>query len=182
MCSRAGDAPQIVDYATINAQCIVEQKYIRGAMMRSLLYIQVSVSGQALVFVVRHQGWSIIQRAGTLTYAAFFLAQLGATCIGVFGFGGYNVPRYDFSDCQFCGLSTGGKVRAVAAARDCLRRPSQPLPPLDDARGVATERLPLPLPLCAHRAAPAQVPFFNSGKVPRAQTESEFTASVIGCT
>ncbi len=102
---------QIVDYATINAQCIVEQKYIRGAMMRSLLYIQVSVSGQALVFVVRHQGWSIIQRAGTLTYVAFALAQTGATLIGIFGFGGYTVPRHKFEDCQFCGLSTGGKVR-----------------------------------------------------------------------
>lgn len=120
---------------TILQQCMVEQTYIRGAMMRSLLYIQVSVSGQALVFVVRHQGWSLIQKAGTATYLAFFLAQLGATLIGVFGFGGYTTPASNFENCEFCGLSTGGKV-----------------------------------------------PFFSSKRVPRAQTESEFTASVIGCT
>lgn len=55
---------------------MVEQKYVRGAMMRALLYVQVSVSGQALVFVVRNQGYSLFQRAGSLTYAAFFLAQV----------------------------------------------------------------------------------------------------------
>lgn len=45
-------------------------------MMRALLYVQVSVSGQALVFVVRNQGYSLFQRAGSLTYAAFFMAQV----------------------------------------------------------------------------------------------------------
>lgn len=57
-------------------QCIAEQKYVRGAMTRTLLYAQVSVSGQALVFVVRNQGWSLTQRAGNLTYIAFVLAQV----------------------------------------------------------------------------------------------------------
>lgn len=37
--------------------------------------LQVSVSGQALVFVVRTSGWSITSRAGLLTYVAFFAAQ-----------------------------------------------------------------------------------------------------------
>jgi H+-transporting ATPase len=91
-------------------QCKTEQKYIRGAMMRSLLYTQVSISGQALVFVVRTKGWSLTQRAGMATYIAFVLAQLGSTLIGIFGFGGYVKPRHQFDDCQFCGLSTGGKV------------------------------------------------------------------------
>ena len=38
--------------------------------------LQVSVSGQALVFVVRCVGWSWRSRAGALTYAAFFFAQV----------------------------------------------------------------------------------------------------------
>lgn len=58
------------------SQCMIEQKYVRGAMMRSLLYTQVSVSGQALVFVVRNQGYSLTNRAGGLTYIAFFGAQV----------------------------------------------------------------------------------------------------------
>ena len=37
--------------------------------------LQVSVSGQALVFVVRTSGWSITSRAGLFTYIAFFAAQ-----------------------------------------------------------------------------------------------------------
>jgi H+-transporting ATPase len=78
-------------------------------MLPTLLH-QVSVSGQALVFVVRHQGWSLVQRAGLATYFAFFAAQLGASLIAIFGFGGYIKPRHRLEDCQFCGLSTGGKV------------------------------------------------------------------------
>ena len=39
-----------------------------------------SISGQALVFVVRTPGWSPIMRAGALTYIAFFAAQVGHTC------------------------------------------------------------------------------------------------------
>jgi hypothetical protein len=61
---------------TLLEQCKTEQKYTRGAMMRSLLYNQVSISGQALVFVVRTQEWSVMARAGTLTYMAFILAQV----------------------------------------------------------------------------------------------------------
>ena len=61
---------------TLMDQCMSEQVYVRGAMMRSLLYNQVSVSGQALVFVVRTQDYSLMSRAGTLTYAAFVLAQV----------------------------------------------------------------------------------------------------------
>jgi hypothetical protein len=38
----------------------------------------VSVSGQALVFVVRTQKWSVSTPAGLLTYAAFILAQVCA--------------------------------------------------------------------------------------------------------
>ena len=38
---------------------------------------QVSISGQALVFVVRDQRWSLMTRAGAWTYGAFFAAQVG---------------------------------------------------------------------------------------------------------
>lgn len=37
--------------------------------------LQVSISGQALVFVVRTISWSFMSRAGSLTYIAFFGAQ-----------------------------------------------------------------------------------------------------------
>ena len=38
--------------------------------------LQVSISGQAVVFVVRTLRWSPISVAGKLTYIAFFLAQV----------------------------------------------------------------------------------------------------------
>lgn len=88
-------------------QCVAEQSHTRGAMMRSLLYNQVSISGQLLVFVVRTQKWSFASRAGLLTYVAFILAQIGSTCIAIFGFNGYGFPRSRFDDCQFCQLSDG---------------------------------------------------------------------------
>jgi len=91
-------------------QCKAEQLYVRGAMMRSLLYNQVSISGQMLVFVVRTQKYSLLSRAGSLTYIAFFLAQAGATLISVFGFNGYVEPRFHLEDCQFCTYSTGEDV------------------------------------------------------------------------
>ena len=38
--------------------------------------LQVSISGQGLVFVVRTVKYSIFQRAGLYTYIAFFCAQV----------------------------------------------------------------------------------------------------------
>ncbi|KAG1652728.1 hypothetical protein FOA52_007442 [Chlamydomonas sp. UWO 241] len=100
---------------SVLVQCMTEQLYVRGAMMRSLLYNQVSISGQMLVFVVRTQGWSLISRAGTLTYIAFLLAQLGSTMISVFGFNGYTTPRHVYGDCQFCEYSNGGIIKFFPA-------------------------------------------------------------------
>ncbi|KDD77131.1 hypothetical protein H632_c12p1 [Helicosporidium sp. ATCC 50920] len=124
------------DCSSITAleQCMVEQKYVRGAMMRALLYLQVSVSGQALVFVVRCVGFSLMQRAGTLTYLAFFGAQVCSSLIAGFGMDGFDVPSDNLDDCVFCTLSSGNEN-----------------------------------------------PFFNRRVVPLAQTESVYTASVIGC-
>ncbi|GLI62247.1 hypothetical protein VaNZ11_004843 [Volvox africanus] len=90
---------------SVLSQCMVEQKYVRGAMLRSLIYNQVSVSGQALVLVVRNQAYSLAQKAGTLTYVAFVFAQIGSTLISIFGFGGYVPPRNSLKDCQFCSYS-----------------------------------------------------------------------------
>ncbi|KAK9798585.1 hypothetical protein WJX73_003965 [Symbiochloris irregularis] len=89
-------------------QCMAEQKWMRESMLRSLLYVQVSISGQAVVFVVRATGWSLTSRAGVLTYAAFFFAQFAATIIGLFGFNGYDNPRAFVKPCIFCRLSGGG--------------------------------------------------------------------------
>lgn len=93
---------------TILEQCTAEQKYVRGAMTRCMLYLQVSISGQAVVFVVRTISHSLMVVAGGLTYVAFFVAQFLATIVAVFGFNGYNYPRDSVEDCQFCVLSTGG--------------------------------------------------------------------------
>ena len=43
-----------------------------------LALLQVSVSGQAVVFIVRTMSWSVTARAGLWTYIAFFLAQVGS--------------------------------------------------------------------------------------------------------
>lgn len=120
---------------TILDQCVAEQQYVRGAMARAALYVQVSVSGQALVFVVRTVSHSFLARAGLLTYVAFVVAQILSTIIAIFGFNGYDHPRDPIFDCQFCTFSSGGFN-----------------------------------------------PFFTARQVPLAGTESEFTASVIGCT
>ena len=122
------------DTITVLDQCITEQRYVRGAMMRALLYLQVSISGQALVFVVRCVGYSLINRAGAMTYIAFFGAQVCSSLIAGFGFNGYEHPSKHLSDCQFCTLSSGNNH-----------------------------------------------PFWSTKEVPRANTESAFTASVLGC-
>jgi H+-transporting ATPase len=97
----------VENVVTALAQCVTEQKYIRGAMLRAALYLQVSVSGQALVFVVRCVSHSFTNRAAGLTYAAFLVAQLLATIISVFGFNGYETPPGPLKDCVFCTMSDG---------------------------------------------------------------------------
>ncbi len=90
-------------------QCMAEQKYVRGAMARAALYLQVSVSGQAVVFVVRTVSHSFFSKAGPYTYIAFAVAQTLATLLAALGMNGYDSPRDPISDCQFCMLSTGGE-------------------------------------------------------------------------
>lgn len=42
----------------------------------SAIYLQVSIISQALIFVTRSQGWSFMERPGTLLMCAFVVAQL----------------------------------------------------------------------------------------------------------
>ncbi|XP_062157458.1 ATPase 10, plasma membrane-type [Alnus glutinosa] len=50
----------------------------------SAVYLQVSIISQALIFVTRSQGWSFLERPGTLLMCAFVVAQLVATLIAVY--------------------------------------------------------------------------------------------------
>eukprot|EP00882_Tetradesmus_deserticola_P005625 GHRQ01005921.1.p1 GENE.GHRQ01005921.1~~GHRQ01005921.1.p1 ORF type:complete len:1073 (+),score=431.52 GHRQ01005921.1:381-3599(+) len=88
-------------------QCLVEQRYVRGAQLRTLIYCQVSISGQALVFVVRTARHSLTTLAGGLTYVAFFGAQVASTLIAALGFGGYAPPPASVSPCSLCSTSLG---------------------------------------------------------------------------
>lgn len=46
--------------------------------------VQVSISGQAVVFVVRTMSHSLLARAGLWTYIAFFLAQVTLVYVNLF--------------------------------------------------------------------------------------------------
>jgi H+-transporting ATPase len=96
---------------TVFDQCMAEQYYIRASIARTAIYSHVSISGQALVFVVRCKGWSLLARAGVWTYLAFMIAQIMATIISAIGFGGYEYPNDGFGNCQFCRLVYGSDLR-----------------------------------------------------------------------
>jgi len=70
------------------------------SQMRGMVYLQVSISGLATIFVSRAQGFSYVERPGAMMSIAFVLSQLVATFIGVYGFNGYpNNGRADFDGC-----------------------------------------------------------------------------------
>ncbi|XP_068645400.1 ATPase 9, plasma membrane-type [Aristolochia californica] len=52
--------------------------------LMAILYLQVSIISQALIFVTRSRSWSFIERPGFLLVGAFFVAQLVATLIAVY--------------------------------------------------------------------------------------------------
>ncbi|XP_068651804.1 plasma membrane ATPase 4-like isoform X1 [Aristolochia californica] len=52
--------------------------------MMAVLYLQVSIISQALIFVTRSRSWSFIERPGLLLLGAFLIAQLIATLIAVY--------------------------------------------------------------------------------------------------
>jgi len=69
--------------------------------MRGLIYLYVSISGQAVIFITRSRGFWFMDRPSVLLMIAFVIAQTIATIIGIFGFGGY--PFDDRTDFEGCG-------------------------------------------------------------------------------
>eukprot|EP01133_Synstelium_polycarpum_P012963 gene12963-15234_t len=64
-------------------------KTLNDNEIRGLVYLQVSISGLATIFVSRSQGFSYFERPGALMSIAFVGSQVIATFIGVYGFRGY---------------------------------------------------------------------------------------------
>ncbi|CCI46061.1 unnamed protein product [Albugo candida] len=74
----------------------------KEAVLRSLVYTQVSISGQALIFVTRTAGtnnWFFAERPSILLLIAFIFAQVVASVIGWVGFGGYPTDRIAVIGC-----------------------------------------------------------------------------------
>ncbi|KJE96281.1 plasma membrane H+-ATPase 1b [Capsaspora owczarzaki ATCC 30864] len=74
-------------------------KTYQEEQLRGLIYIFVSVSGQAMIFVTRSRRFSYQERPAYILMFAFVVAQLVATFIGVYGFGGYPEGRDGFRGC-----------------------------------------------------------------------------------
>jgi H+-transporting ATPase len=75
-------------------------KILTDNEMRGMIYLQVSISGLATIFVSRSQGFSYRERPGAMMAIAFCISQLAATFIGVYGFNGYpNNGETNFEGC-----------------------------------------------------------------------------------
>jgi len=64
--------------------------------LRGLVYMQVSISGSAVIFVTRSHRWSWAEKPGALLAMAFVVSQTCATIIGIFGFNGYPGDKTPF--------------------------------------------------------------------------------------
>lgn len=71
--------------------------------MMSVLYLQVSIISQALIFVTRSQSFSFLERPGLLLVAAFIIAQLVATFLAVYA-------TWGFTRIHACGWGWAGVV------------------------------------------------------------------------
>lgn len=74
----------------------------KEGVLRSLVYTQVSISGQALIFVTRTAGsnnWFFAEKPANLLLIAFVFAQIVASVIGWIGFGGYPTDRIAVIGC-----------------------------------------------------------------------------------
>eukprot|EP01103_Thecamoeba_quadrilineata_P009773 TRINITY_DN197_c0_g1_i1.p1 TRINITY_DN197_c0_g1~~TRINITY_DN197_c0_g1_i1.p1 ORF type:complete len:887 (-),score=180.23 TRINITY_DN197_c0_g1_i1:47-2707(-) len=69
--------------------------------LRGMVYLHVSISGSAVIFVTRSQRLSYMERPGFLLAVAFIFSQTAATLIGIFGFLGY--PHNGTADFEGCG-------------------------------------------------------------------------------
>ncbi len=56
---------------------------LNDAQIRGLIYLNVSISGQATIFVTRTEGWWFRSRPSVLLMIAFLVAQATATLIGL---------------------------------------------------------------------------------------------------
>ncbi|KAE9076204.1 hypothetical protein PF002_g25567, partial [Phytophthora fragariae] len=65
----------------------------KQGVLRSLVYLQVSISGQGLIFVTRTAGWFFSGKPCNVLMIAFVCAQIVASVIGWIGFGGYSNNR-----------------------------------------------------------------------------------------
>ncbi|GMF34280.1 unnamed protein product [Phytophthora lilii] len=74
----------------------------KQGVLRSLVYLQVSISGQALIFVTRTAGnnnWFFAEKPCAALMVAFVFAQVVASAIGWIGFGGYPNNRIAVIGC-----------------------------------------------------------------------------------
>lgn len=69
----------------------------------AVIYLQVSIQSQALIFVTRARTWSFKDQPSLLLVAAFFLAQLVATLIAVYA-------HWEFAKIKGCGWGWAGVV------------------------------------------------------------------------
>lgn len=70
-----------------------------------MIYLQVSVMSQALIFVTRARTWSFKDKPGYWLIGAFFVAQLIATLIAVYA-------TWGFAKMSGCGWAWAGVVWA----------------------------------------------------------------------
>ncbi|GFP81607.1 plasma membrane ATPase 4 [Phtheirospermum japonicum] len=69
----------------------------------AVLYLQVSIVSQALIFVTRSRSWSFVERPGMFLMGAFLIAQLVATLIAVYA-------NWGFAKIQGCGWGWAGVI------------------------------------------------------------------------
>ncbi|KAH0465056.1 hypothetical protein IEQ34_005159 [Dendrobium chrysotoxum] len=71
--------------------------------MMAVLYLQVSIVSQALIFVTRSRSWFFVERPGLLLVSAFIIAQLVATFIAVYA-------NWGFAKIKGCGWGWAGVI------------------------------------------------------------------------
>ncbi|KAF8118981.1 hypothetical protein N665_0001s0039 [Sinapis alba] len=69
----------------------------------AVLYLQVSIISQALIFVTRSRSWSFVERPGFLLLIAFLIAQLAATLIAAYA-------HWEFARIKGCGWGWCGII------------------------------------------------------------------------
>lgn len=68
--------PLLINYLLLQDTFGLKSISDNSEEVSSAVYLQVSIISQALIFVTRSQGWSFLERPGTLLMIAFVVAQL----------------------------------------------------------------------------------------------------------